>query len=210
MSGLVGLEPPLDGLLGVVVALHDLATAGVADPRLRRRHVDVVHALAVDAHPASGDPVEHDLERHLEAHHDVEGPAVEDHLELLGLRLRARETVEHEPLTERAVGRDRLLHDPDDDVVGNQLTGIHELLRLEPERRAEARELAEEIAGGKVRDVVVLGNAHGLRALSGTLLSEKDEPGSWLHRLKSSGNPRSCASSAGCRSVSSFRERHRP
>ena len=40
--------------------------------RVRRRHVDVVHPLAVDADAAARDPVEHDLERHLEVEHDVE------------------------------------------------------------------------------------------------------------------------------------------
>src|SRR5262245_43523151 len=47
---LVQLEPPLHGLLGVVVALTNVAAAGVTDPRDGRLQVHVIGALAVLAH----------------------------------------------------------------------------------------------------------------------------------------------------------------
>ena len=66
VSRLVELEAALDRFLGVVVALADVTAARVARPVAGRRHVHVVHALAVLAHPPARDAVDHDLPGHLE------------------------------------------------------------------------------------------------------------------------------------------------
>ena len=71
---LVEVEPPADGLLGVVVALDDLAAAVVAGPVVLGGVVDRVVGAAVDAHPAAGEALEHDVRGHLEVDDEVERP----------------------------------------------------------------------------------------------------------------------------------------
>ena len=97
----------------------------------------MVHALAALAHPPAGEPVEHDLARHVDVDRDVERVAVEHPVELLGLLQRAREPVEHEAVVERAARREALLDDADDDLVGDELARVHVPLGLEPERGAQ-------------------------------------------------------------------------
>ena len=68
----VELEPAVDRLFGVVVALHDPAAARVAGPVDLGRQVHVVHALAALAHAPAGEPVEHDVAGHVEVDREVE------------------------------------------------------------------------------------------------------------------------------------------
>ena len=72
--GLLGveLEAVADRLLGVVVAVVDLAAAVVAGPVVAGRRVDRVVGAAVDAHPALGDPLDDDVLGHLEVDDQVE------------------------------------------------------------------------------------------------------------------------------------------
>ncbi len=97
----------------------------------------MVHALAVLADAPAGQTVEHDLPRDIEVDREVEGAAVEDAVELLGLGQRARETVEHEAVVERAAGREALLDHADHDLVGDELAAVHVALGFEPERGPE-------------------------------------------------------------------------
>ena len=110
VSLLVELEPAVDRLLGVVVALHDRRR------RTCRTSSSFVGGmftwytrLAVLAHPPAGQAVEHDLARHVEVDREVERAAVEHAVELLGLVQRAGEAVEHEAVLQRAAGREALL-----------------------------------------------------------------------------------------------------
>ena len=96
-----------------------------------------------------------------------------------------------------------------------------------PERRLRA----EHVARGNVRDVVMLGEPSRLGSLPGALLSQEDKSGRGATRYvparslrgeafgaspplrfppTSAGTLRSSASSAGCRSASSFRASRRP
>ena len=109
--------------------------------------------------------------------HEIERSAVEHPLELLGLRQRAREAVEHEAVVERAALGEVLVDDPDDDVVGHELAAVDVALGLVADGRAGGDGGAEQVAGREVLDAVVLGQPRGLRALAGSLLAEQHEAG---------------------------------
>src|SRR4051794_16784430 len=57
----VQLEAPLNGVFGVVLPLHDLASAQVAGPVVLRRLLGGVVGAAGVAHPATGQALQHDL-----------------------------------------------------------------------------------------------------------------------------------------------------
>ena len=125
VSLLVELEPALHRLLGVVVALHDVPAAHVARPVVLRRHVHVVHApqFSQTRRPAMRSrTISVGTSRSITR---SSGCAVEDPVELLGLRQRAREAVEHEAVLERAAACEALLDDADDDLVGHELAAVH-------------------------------------------------------------------------------------
>src|SRR5439155_5518782 len=130
-------------------------------------------------------------------------------LELLGLRQRPREAVEDEALVDEAVLGEALLDDPEGEIVGHEITPVHVLLRLAPGRRPGGGGGPEQVAGRDVLDAVPLRETGGLCALPGALLAEQDESGTSAHRRTPirRGSPRSCASSAGCRSASWSRAR---
>ena len=172
---LVQLEPAVDRLFGVVVALDHPAAARVAGPVDGGWQVHVVDALAVLAHPAPGQAVEHDGARDVEVDREVEGVCADDAVELLGLVQVAREAVEHEPVVERAARREALLHQPERDLVGDELALVHVALGLEPERGAVGRLVAKHVAGRKVREAKMLSEARGLGALAGTLLAQQHQ-----------------------------------
>ena len=165
----------LDGFLGVVVALGDVAAAGVARPRNSRRQVDVVHALTVVADAPARDSVEDDLAWDLEVDGEIEGRRTEHAIELTRLGHGAREPVEHEAVAERPAGHDALLEDAHHDLVGDELALVHVPLCLEPKRGTEPRLRAEDLAGRQVHDGVVIGEPAGLGSLAGTLLAEQHE-----------------------------------
>ena len=76
-------------------------------------------------------------------------------LHRLGLRDGAREAVEQEAVG--AIGlRDALLDQADDDVVADQAASVHHLLGGQAERRAGLDRGAQHVAGGDLRDAVVL------------------------------------------------------
>ena len=56
----------------------------------------MIRGPALHAHASAGDALQHDLGRHVEVGHDVEGVVAEGDVELDRLSLRAREPVEHE------------------------------------------------------------------------------------------------------------------
>ena len=97
----------------------------------------MVGRAAALAHPPAGDAVEHDLGGHVEVDDDVERFAVEQLLELLGLVQVPGEAVEHEAVLELPALGELLLDHPEDDVVGDQLAGVHvAAAAFEPDGRA--------------------------------------------------------------------------
>jgi len=173
---LVELEPALDGFFGVVVALADVAAARVAHPRVRRRHVHVVGALAVLAHAPARNAVEHDLARTSRSITRSSGHDPSTRSSSFACGTVRGNPSEHEPVAERAARHHALFDDADDDLVGHQLTRIHEALRLEPERGALHRLGAEHVAGRDARRLIVLGKPRRLRSLAGALLPQQHEP----------------------------------
>ncbi len=99
---------------------------------------------------------------------------VERRVERLRLADRAREAVEQEAVT-GIVALDALDDHADDHLVGHELAGIHERLRLHAEFGAVGDRLAQHVAGGDVREVEVLADPLGLRALPGAGRTEQDE-----------------------------------
>ena len=71
-----------------------------------------------------------------------------------------------------ALGAVRLLQalgdQPDDDVVGHEAAGFHDLLRLQAERRAGLDGGAQHVAGGDLRDAEFFGDEAGLGTFAGT------------------------------------------
>src|SRR4051812_42816167 len=128
----VDLEPVLDGLRLVVVALHELRAVLVADALvLRRVELDVVEVPVLDAHPATAEAADHLVVVDIDHQRGCE-PAVaalERVLEHLGLLHRAREAVEQEP-----VGRlglvDPLHDDLADQLVRDEVALVHVALGL--------------------------------------------------------------------------------
>ena len=97
----------------------------------------------------------------------------------IGLRHGAREAVEDEAVL--AVGLvDALGDDAVDDLVGNQVAAIHDLLGREAHRRPGGDRRAQDIAGRELRNTELLDQDLGLRALADARRSEKDQP----HRLR--------------------------
>ena len=86
----------------------------------------------------------------------------------------AREAVEHEAVG--AVGlRDALEDHADDDLVGHELAGRHELLGLTPEFAVLLDRAAQDVTGRDVGDLEVVDQAGSLGSLSGTRRTQEDE-----------------------------------
>ena len=60
----------------------------------------------------------------------------------------------------------RSSHDPDHDLVGDELAAVHERLGLAPDRRPRLHRRAQHVAGRDLRDAELLDQALGLRALA--------------------------------------------
>src|SRR5581483_783203 len=124
---LIDLEALADHFLVVVRALHELAAVVIADALLLRRAVvDVVEMAADAAGAPAREPLDQAVELHVQQDRLVQRLALglEHLVERLRLRERAREAVEDE--AEAGVLRAQPLADhADDDVVGDQLAGVH-------------------------------------------------------------------------------------
>ena len=101
-----------------------------------------------------------------------------------------------------------LVDQADHDLVADEPAGVHHLLGHHAELGTFAHGRAQHVAGRDVRYDEVPGQSHALRALAGTLSPEDDEAGAGDHAGPTSGIPRSCAASAGCRSGASVRAPH--
>ena len=96
----------VDGVLGVVGAVHDVAAAAVAEPEAQLASGDGVVRAAVLADPAGGQPFHHEVARHLQVEHEVDRPLAERLDERFGLADGAGEAVEDEAAGD-GVGRAR-------------------------------------------------------------------------------------------------------
>ena len=166
--GVVDLEPLLDDLRLVVVALDEARAVDVAAAFvLRRIGLDVVHAAGLDAHAPPGDAPHEILVGHVEQQHrgDAAAELVERLAERVGLRARAREAVEDEAVA-RVVGADAVDDQVDHELVRHELAGVHEALRLQPQLGAVLDGRAQDVAGRHVRQPEVFLQAGGLRALA--------------------------------------------
>ena len=141
-------------MLRVVFALDDLSPAPVAGPVVPGRRVDAVVGAAVDADPPAGQPLEHDVGRHLDVDHQVDAPGTEHAVERLGLLHVARVAVQEKAALRVVLGQP-LADQPVHDVVGHQLTGVHELFGLPAELGARLGGRTEDLARRDVRDHVV-------------------------------------------------------
>ena len=102
----------------------------------------------------------HPLQQHvavgnLEVEDDVE-LAVElakELVERLGLRHRARETVENEP-AQRVAAREPVVDEPDHQLVRNEIAPVVDDLELPPELARQLLHLPDHVAGGDVRNPV--------------------------------------------------------
>ena len=198
----------MHGLFGVVVALDDLAAAAVAVPRVRGRVLDGVDRPAGDADAAVGDALDDDVLGHVEVDHGVDRVAARDVLELAGLGHGPGEAVED--VARLRVGlAEPLLDDAEHDLVGHQLAAVHDGLGPLPELGTGPHRGAQHVTGRDVGYVVAHRQPLGLGALAGALPPSRTIRTPWVTGLPpsglTSGSPRSCASSAGCRSASSSR-----
>src|SRR4029079_19653801 len=91
---LVEIESVLDCLRCVVVAMHDVAAAHLADPRQLLVSTGDVVGTAVAADPPGAEPCKYEFPRHVEIEDEVDRPFGGDLVECLRLEDRAREAVE--------------------------------------------------------------------------------------------------------------------
>src|SRR5687767_7651125 len=173
---LVELQPALDRLRLVVLPLDDVSPVLVTQPRDPGRGGDVVGRAAGATDTAPRDPVDHDFGGHVDVDGGVEPSRPEETLELLGLDPGAGEAVEDEPDVDDVLLRQPFGHDPDDDVVGDQLAALHELLGFEAERGAGGGGRPEHVTGRDVGHAVVRCHPDSLSAFARPLLAEDEEP----------------------------------
>src|SRR5262249_48748694 len=123
------------------------------------------------------DALEQALLVHLELDHGIEREALllEQAVERVGLRHRAREAVKDEALARIGLV-DPVGHDADHDLVGHQLAAGHDLLGAPADRRAGIDRGAQHVAGRKLRQTVLGDEALGLRAFAGPRRAEQDQP----------------------------------
>ena len=96
-------------------------------------------------------------------------------VERLRLGQRAREAVE-DPAGRGVGPRDPFLDHRDDQLVGDELARVHELLRLAAELGALGNVLAEHVARRDVRDPQLARERLRLRPLAGARRSQEDHP----------------------------------
>jgi hypothetical protein len=92
----------------------------------------------------------------------------------LGLRDRAREPVEDEPLVGVGLGQ-AIHHHLDHHGIGHVLAAVHEAARLHAERGALLDVLTEDVARRDLRDAVALRETLRLRSLACARGLEEDE-----------------------------------
>ena len=198
-------QPGLDGLGLVVLALLERLAALVAHALLLRggRH-HMVGGPAVDAGPAAGHSPLNLLVGDLNGDHRIE---LDTGL-LQGLSLGDGAGHPVQDIALLAVGLGQPLgDDADDDVVRDQLAGVHILLGLQAHGGAVGHGGAEDVAGGNGGDVQLLADDLRLSAFTGARGAQQDQLHSTLLTPKS---PCSGASSSGPPGPSGSPARRKP
>src|SRR5215203_72011 len=174
----VDLQPVPDGVLAVVVALEELTAAPVALAGGRGRvEVEVPDVSAAPAGPAPGEPADDLVVVHHQLEDDVDRGVLgrEQLVEHLGLVDRAWEAVEQEALggvlVQEPVGDHPYGH-----LVGDEVPGVHVLLRLEPQVGALADVGPEDVARRDLRHREVRRDELSLGPLAGPGWSDEYEP----------------------------------
>jgi hypothetical protein len=121
-------------------------------------------------------PPAHALDDGVEGHVDLQHHVQLDAggLHGVGLRQGAREAVEQEAVGTVAL-RDAFLDQADDDVIADQAAAVHHLLGGQAQRRAGLDGGAQHVAGGNLRNAVLLADERGLRAFAGAGGAQKNE-----------------------------------
>jgi len=135
------------------------------------------HGAALLAHAPAGEALERGLARQGDQEDAAErlAAAREQRVERPRLRQRARKTVEEEAAL--AVGGVEALGDEvDHDLVGDQPALLHGAPGLEPERRAAAHRLAQQVAGRDVARAEAARQQHRLRPLACARHSHDEVP----------------------------------
>ena len=74
----------------------------------------------------------------------------------------------------RGIG-EAIAHQAYDDLVGHESAGVHDRLGFDAQRGAGLHGGAQHVAGGDLRDAIVLGQKGCLGAFAGARRSEQDE-----------------------------------
>ena len=96
---------------------------------------------------------------------------VQQTIEALSLCQRAREPIEHETPRPCIVLVEPLPDHLENDLVGDELAGIHEAAGLETEWCTGLHSRSQHVAGGNMGDHVMVRQPHALRPFTRPLLS---------------------------------------
>ncbi len=161
--------------LAVVLALHEGAAAGVANPfGLGRLARHVVDRAARRARPAARDARQDVRVRDVEVEHGIDAPAqlgqqpVQQDRLGGGPRITVVHATERRPLAVQALGEHLAHH-----LVRDQLAAVHVPLGLLAEGGALGDLLAEQVPGRDVQQLERRRNALGLRSLAGAGRAEQ-------------------------------------
>ncbi len=179
----VYVEPLAHRVLAIVVALDQrLSGLVVAALDLRRIEFHVIAAPRGGMHA----PAAHARDELIVGNIDLEH-VIDRHgrgLHGLGLRDGARKAVEQVAAL-AVVLLQPLLHQPDDDLVGHQLPGVHHLFCRQPEGRPRLDRGAQHVASRDLRDAELVADEGGLRALAGARRAQEDQPHASILRTAS-------------------------
>src|SRR5882672_6371398 len=171
---LVDLQALSHRFLLVVLALHQgLARQIVLARHFRGIEGQVIVAPGGRMHAAAAQAPDDLLVIDLDLEHKIEVDARCAHG--VGLRDGARKAVEQVAVPAIHVLQ-TVLHQADDDLVGDQLSRVHHLLGRDAQRSAGLHRRAQHVAGGNLRDPEVVPDESRLRALTGARRPEKNEP----------------------------------
>src|SRR6185503_1991135 len=161
----IHVEALLHGFFAVVGALDQVLAGDVVLARHARRVVlDVIRTPGRNVHPAPAHPLDDRAVGNVDLEHVIHGYAVLAHRGRLGKR--PRKAVEQ--VAVRAVRRLEPLRDePQDDVVGNEIAGIHHFLGSDAERRSRGYRRTQHVTRRYLRDRVRLRDEGGLGAFAG-------------------------------------------
>src|SRR5438093_705915 len=169
---LVRLDPLAHDVLPVVRPDDQRGAALVADSGLLRRiREDVVHGVVFRTDAPARVPLDQLLRLQEEVHRGVQ---LRDPGQRLRLRDRPREAVEDEALLGVRL-LEPALRRRDHDVVGHELTRVHECLRLLPEVRALRHVVPQDVAGRDMRHAEVRRQLCRLGSLARAGWAEEDE-----------------------------------